>query len=362
MARRGQEKKLQTHEPVDPASLHGLKAAFLDWMTVTHFSPHTLRTRGNALDFFLRWTDERGLTRPAEINRPILERYRRHTYQYRQRNGKPLGLKTQLQRLTAVRAFFKWLSRHHHILYNPATELELPRGEKRLPTVLTVADVETILNQTDVNGLLGRRDRAILETLYSTGVRKSELIHLRLYDLEFDKGIVRVNQGKGRKDRFVPIGDRAMAWVDKYLLEVRPTLVREPDDGTLFLTAEGARFSSHLSDLVHAYVKQADLGKLGSCHLFRHAMATHMLERGADIRVIQAILGHESIESTTIYTHVAIDQLKAVHTRTHPAKLTREIDASRDAPDDAQRELLNTLAAEVEDEESDEDHVNAGAA
>jgi integrase/recombinase XerD len=351
-ARRGPKKKVKPFEPHDPTTLRGLKEAFFEWMKLTHFSPHTLRTRGNALDFFLRWGEERGLTRPAEINRAILERYRRFTYEFRQSNGKPLGLKTQIGRIIAVRTFFKWMARHHHILYNPAAELETPRGEKRLPTVLTIANVETIINQTDVNDTLGLRDRAILETLYSTGIRRSELASLKVYDVELDKGIVRVNLGKGRKDRYVPIGDRAMTWIDKYLLEVRPRLVQEPDDGTLFLTADGTPLT-HLSDLAHSYVKRANIGKTGSCHLFRHAMATHMLERGADLRIIQIILGHESIESTTIYTHVAIDQLKAVHTKTHPARLTRTSNPVADKRCDARSELINALTVESE-EDADE--------
>lgn len=352
-ARRGRKKKPKAHEPIDPTSLRGLRVMYREWMTFSHFSPHTLRVRDNDLDFFLRWCDERGLTKPVEINRPILERYRRYTYEFRKSDGKPLSLKTQIHRIGGVRVFFKWMARHHHILYNPASELEMPRGEKRLPTVLTIQDVEIILNQTDVNDALGLRDRAILETLYSTGMRRSELAGLKVYDLELDKGIVRINQGKGRKDRYVPIGDRAMAWIDKYLLDVRPRLVQEPDDGTLFLSADGTQLT-HLSDIAHSYVKRANVGKIGSCHIFRHAMATHMLERGADLRIIQIILGHESIETTTIYTHVAIDQLKAVHTETHPARLTRESNPAREATSDVRREFLNVLAAEV-DEDEDED-------
>jgi integrase/recombinase XerD len=354
-ARRGRKKKPKAHEPIDPASLRGLRVMYRDWMQLMHFSPHTLRVRDNDLDFFLRWCDERGLTKPIEINRPILERYRRYTYEFRKPDGKPLSLKTQIHRIGGVRVFFKWMARHHHILYNPASELEMPRGEKRLPTVLTIQDVETILNQTDVNDPLGLRDRAILETLYSTGMRRSELAGLKVYDLELDKGIVRINQGKGRKDRYVPIGDRAMAWIDKYLLDVRPRLVQEPDDGTLFLSADGTELT-HLSDIAHAYVKRANVGKIGSCHIFRHAMATHMLERGADLRIIQIILGHESIETTTIYTHVAIDQLKAVHTETHPARLTHAANPAPEATGDARRAFLNVLAAEVdEDEDADAD-------
>ena len=356
MARRGPKKKHKPYEPLDPASLRGLKLAFFEWMTATHFSPHTLRTRGNALEFFLRWCDERGLTRPAEINRPILERYRRHTYEYRQANGKPLGLKTQIARLIAVRTFFKWMARHHHILYNPASELEMPRGEKRLPTVLTVADVETIINLTNVNDTLGLRDRAILETLYSTGMRRSELIGLKLYDLALDQGTVMIRLGKGRRDRVVPIGDRAMAWLDKYLLDVRPTLANEPDDGTLFLTLDGESFSTNrMTDLAHEYVKLANLGKPGACHIFRHAMATHMLEGGADIRIIQAILGHEALTTTEIYTRVSIQHIKQVHTKTHPARLTRQSDASAGDETEAKHELLTALAAEVDEENADSD-------
>ena len=357
MARRGPKKKHKPYEPLDPASLRGLKLAFFEWMTATHFSPHTLRTRGNALEFFLRWCDERGLTRPAEINRPILERYRRHTYEYRQANGKPLGLKTQIARLIAVRTFFKWMARHHHILYNPASELEFPRADKRLPAqILTIIEVEQIINLTNTHEPLGIRYRAILETLYSTGMRRSELIGLKLYDLALDQGTVMIRLGKGRRDRVVPIGDRAMAWLDKYLLDVRPTLANEPDDGTLFLTLDGESFSTNrMTDLAHEYVKLANLGKPGACHIFRHAMATHMLEGGADIRIIQAILGHEALTTTEIYTRVSIQHIKQVHTKTHPARLTRQSDASAGDETEAKHELLTALAAEVDEENADSD-------
>ena len=355
MTRRGSKKKPKSNAPIDPSSLHGLKVLFVDWMTTMHFSHHTLRVRNNDIDFFLRWCDERGLTQPVEINRPILERYRRYTYEYRKVDGKPLSIKTQIHRLTGVRTFFKWMSRQHHILYNPASELEVPRDEKRLPAVLTISDVETILNQANITEPLGIRDRAILETLYSTGMRKSELIHLHLYDVALDKGTVMIRLGKGRKDRYVPIGDRAMAWIDKYLLDVRPKLSKAPDDGTLFLTIDGDRFSEHLSDLVHRYIKQADIGKLGSCHMLRHAMATHMLEGGADIRIIQAILGHEALTTTEIYTHVSIEHLKQVHTRTHPARLTKDSATITSPTHDttiAPHVLLDALAVEASDEDA----------
>jgi integrase/recombinase XerD len=148
------------------------------------------------------------------------------------------------------------------------------------------------------------------------------MINLKLYDLDTERGTLTIRQGKGRKDRVIPIGERASAWVDKYVREVRPQLVVEPDDHTVFLSNAGEPFClDHLSNLVRDYVDKADIGKRGACHLFRHSMATLMLENGADIRFIQQMLGHADLNSTQIYTHVSIQKLKQIHTATHPAKL-----------------------------------------
>lgn len=324
--KRGPKKKPKIYEPTDPTSLRGLKVSFCEWLTVMHRSPNTLRTRGNSLEFFLRWCAERSLVKPPEINRAILEQYRRYVYYFRQPNGKSLSLPTQMGRLIAVRTFFQWMARQHHILYNPASELEIPRRNKKIPKhIPTVREIETILHQTDIRKPLGIRDRAILETLYSTGIRRSELMNLKLYDLALSQGTVTINTGKGGKDRTVPIGDRAASWVNKYLLDVRPILARDPDDGTAFLTIDGQPFSGNrLAELAHGYVERADIGKEGACHIFRHAMATHMLDAGADLRVIQEILGHESITTTEIYTHISIQRLKEVHANTHPAQLIKQ--------------------------------------
>lgn len=164
----------------------------------------------------------------------------------------------------------------------------------------------------------------MLETFYSTGMRRSELAGLHLHDLDFERGTVMVRQGKGRKDRMIPIGDRAIAWIKRYLDEVRSSLVREPDTGTLFLTNLNEPFTpNRLPQLVRDYIDQADIGKRGSCHLLRHTCATLMLEGGADIRFIQQLLGHAELTTTQIYTQVSIQQLKQVHSATHPARLER---------------------------------------
>jgi integrase/recombinase XerD len=173
--------------------------------------------------------------------------------------------------------------------------------------VLTAAEADTIINFADISQPLGIRDRAILETFYSTGMRRNELVNLKLNDLDMERGVVMIRQGKGKKDRCIPIGERALAWIDKYLIEARPLLIQEPDNGAVFISNNGSRLTDDaLSRLVRWYVDRAQLSKRGSCHMFRHTMATLMLENGADIRFIQQMLGHAELSTTQVYTQVSI--------------------------------------------------------
>jgi integrase/recombinase XerD len=328
---------------------------FVQWMRELHYSEHTVRHRRIDLGYFIAWCEERSIRTPQEVTRAMLERYRGHVFALRKADGNPLAFGNQFKRLMALRVFFKWMTRSHHLLFNPAAELELPKVEKRLPRhVLSVAEVEQILNQADIADPLGLRDRAILETFYSTGIRRQELLELTLADLDLERGTLMIRLGKGGKDRMVPIGERACAWLDKYLREVRPSLTAEPDDGTLFLSVSNEKLSANrLSELVKGYINSAGLPRAGSCHLLRHACATHMLEHGAEIRYIQALLGHESLSSTEVYTRVSIVKLKEVHEKTHPARLEKpgeahaHADLSRAA--DPRQRLLDALAAEDED-------------
>ncbi len=324
-------------DPSDPRGMAVKMEGHLEWMKIRNYSAQTVKNRRVYLGYFIAWCLERGITRPAEVTKPILERYQRYLYHYRkQKNGEPLSFRSQHSRLVPIRTFFKWLTRYNHILYNPASELELPKLEKRLPKcVLTASEADRVLNQADVDEPLGIRDRAILEVLYSTGMRRMELINLTLYDLDIDRGTVMIRQGKGRKDRMIPIGDRAVAWNEKYLREVRPFLTVPPDEGTLFLTNIGDSFTAdHLSAIVRNYIDAAEIGKSGSCHLFRHTMATLMLEGGADIRFIQQMLGHSDISTTQIYTQVSIRQLKKIHEATHSARLNREPESEKQSDED----------------------------
>jgi integrase/recombinase XerD len=169
---------------------------------------------------------------------------------------------------------------------------------------------------------------------------------MKLFDLQLDRGLLVVRQGKGKKDRYVPIGERAAAWLQKYIREARPQLAIEPDDLTVFLTAEGEPFSrDHLTWTVRVHIVAAKIGKVGACHLLRHCMATHMHENGADIRYIQQILGHEDIKTTQIYTHVAIRVLQQVYTATHPTAFIEKDNApqSQRTTDPAITDLLTAL-------------------
>jgi len=315
----------------DPDSLYYYLLRFLAWLSERNYSAHTIEGRDHYLRIFIEWCDQRGITRPHDVTRPILEGYQRYLFLRRKKNGEPMSFHSQHSSLVPVRAWFKWLARQNHILYNPASDLDLPKLAYRLPRhVLSVREVETVLAVPDLDTATGIRDRAMLETFYSTGMRRMELVNLHQQDIDPERGTVMVRQGKGRKDRIVPIGERALAWIAKYLDEVRPELATGEDDGTLFLSNLGLPFGvNRLTHLVRDYVDAAQIGKHGSCHLFRHTMATLMLEGGADIRYIQAMLGHASPTTTQIYAQVSIRALKAIHTATHPGKPIKP--RSRDA-------------------------------
>lgn len=323
-----------------------------EWMLVTGYSAYGVGTRRVALRRFIAWAAERGIDRPQEIARPVLERYQRHLFYYRKSDGKPLTIGTQHGCLAPLKTFFQWLARGNHILYNPASELQLPRLPKHLPrAILSVAEVEAVLAAADHTNPQGLRDRALLETLYSSGLRRSEAAHLALYDLDASRRLLFVREGKGARDRVVPVGARALAWLDRYLTQARPQLLAHPHD-TLFVTDYGEPASPEfIAAKVKRYMLFAGIDKPGATHLLRHAMATHMLEAGADVRVLQALLGHANLNTTQIYTHVSIEHLRAIHDATHPARLAR----TQAGPDRKQaRAQLFALLADTSDDDADD--------
>jgi integrase/recombinase XerD len=310
-------------------------AGYLSWLAVRGQSWRTLDGSSKYLHYFCVWCEARGVTRAEEVTRPILERYQKHLYMHRKTSGEALTWRGQAQRVHAIQGCFRWLVREGLLLWNPASDLLLPRAEKRLPkAILTEKEVERVLLAIDVSTPEGLCERAMLELLYASGLRRSELVGLRLDDMDRDQSTVWVRQGKGKKDRVVPIGERASHWLQRYSAEGRPQLACAASERTLFLSSVGTGVRADgLTTRVRQLLNAAGVEKPGSCHLFRHTMATLMLEGGADVRFVQEMLGHASLESTQIYTHVSVKKLSEVHARTHPgAKLKKlsERDVARE--------------------------------
>jgi integrase/recombinase XerD len=321
MRKTGRTPRAIPGDPADSQGFPALVALFCESMAVRGYSPSTLENQRVALCYLATWLQDRGITRPGEVTKPMLDSYQRALYYRRKADGTPLSFRSQVQQLVPVRTFFRYLARANRILYNPASELELPRTEQRLPrAVLTASEAEMVLAVPDLSGPLGLRDRAMLELLYATGIRRSELAHLKVFDLDVERATLAVRKGKGSKDRMIPTGDRAATWVARYLEDSRPRLATSPDHGVLFLTMDGEQFTvERLTQLARGYIHRSGIHKPGACHLFRHTMATLMLEGGADIRYIQQMLGHTDITATQIYTQVSLRTLQAIHTATHPA-------------------------------------------
>ena len=318
-------------DPTDPEGLTALLSRYLIWMQTHHYAEATATIRRVTLSKFILWCDDRSVTRAADVTRDMIERYQRHLFYYRKRDGQPLCLSSQSHRLIGLRSWFAWMVRQRLLEHSPAADMILPREEKRLPRhALTREEVERVLALPDVQNPFGLRLRAILETLYSTGLRRAEVISLHVTDLDAQRGVVLVRNGKGHKDRYVPIGQRAVAWIDKDQREARDKLMANDRTTRLLFVTDMSRkiHPNQLSLEVRRLFDEAGITKPGACHIFRHTAATLMLESGADIRFIQALLGHECLSTTQIYTHVSISKLCEVHRQTHPARLYRTDDAS----------------------------------
>jgi integrase/recombinase XerD len=232
-----------------------------------------------------------------------------------------LESRTVARHLVTLRNFFRWAQTQELIASDPSVTLESPKIRKSLPGYLRLEEVERLLNQPDEKTVLGLRDRAMLEVLYSTGLRVSELVGLKVSDLDSKVGCVRCI-GKGDKERIVPVGRKALGMVERYMKEARPTLLREGKSAAnpaLFLNRRGVRLSRvGVWKILSAYGRRAELRTALTPHMLRHSFATHLLEGGADLRSVQMMLGHADISTTQIYTHVVEERLKQVYKAHHP--------------------------------------------
>jgi integrase/recombinase XerD len=238
-------------------------------------------------------------------------------FAYRYTQAK-LRASSQARLHSSMKRFFQFALRENRVAADPTLKLDTPKKPQRFPRSLTEADVEALLDAPDVESALGLRDRAMLEMLYATGLRVSELVALKLIEISQDMGVVRVF-GKGNKERLVPMGEEASAWLTRYLKDGRPKLLGRTQSDAAFVTARGGAMTRQAFwYLIKKHARASVPGKALSPHTLRHAFATHLLNHGADLRVVQMLLGHADISTTQIYTHVARERLKQLHQKHHP--------------------------------------------
>lgn len=284
---------------------------------------HTQKTYKALLDKFLAWATAHKLANWSEVQLAHLTDFLQHERDRKlaaapEESKATLSTSSLYLQIAALRAFYKWAETEKKLTANPAEHLSLPRRWKRLPKALTAAEVEQILKPLATNEPADLCDQAILELAYASGLRLAELRNLRLEQLHLEAGFVTVI-GKGNKERVVPVGQFAVEALSRYLTVARPQLVRPKSPAAVFLTRRGTAFA-HMTMWLHITqrAKRAGVERHVTPHMLRHSFATHLLEHGADLRVIQELLGHSSISTTEIYTHVAGQRLREVHEQYHP--------------------------------------------
>jgi integrase/recombinase XerD len=316
--RKGGARPSITHTPQGlDAHIH----AFLQSLTARSYSNASTDAHLWALKQFSTWAQENKHTQIEHITRAHLTAYQHFLHHYRSPRGdKPLVINTQIARLGCIRRFFAWLCRQNLIPANPAADLDLPRKQTRaLPKTLTPEEITQLLALPDATDPFGLRDRTMLELLYATGIRRTELSQLDIGDYDPSTHTLTIRRGKGGKFRILPVGDRAAAWLGAFLRESRPLFDHIPNETALFLSGYGSRITpAYLGNWIKKLLARCGIDKPGSCHLFRHTCATDMHRGGADIRYVQELLGHARLETTQIYTHVNIEALREIHTRCHP--------------------------------------------
>lgn len=300
--------------------LRSWQGRFRDYIDlVKGWSPRTREAYCGELKPFFAYLERQGVTHLGRLTRGHLEGYRLAVSQF-EFQGKPLTARTQQTKLCAVKSFVKFLYRENFLLLDVGAAFELPSHPKGLPrAILSEAEVLRLLETPDTDTVRGLRDRAIVELLYGTGLRNTELRELVLHHLDLPNGVVRIERGKGNKARVLPLGEEALAWLEEYLAKSRPQLARDPEKNWVFLTNWGAQLTRKwLSFRVSQLAKKAGLSKTSTPHVLRHSCATHMLRRGAGVRHLQTLLGHSCLNTTQLYTRVEVSDLAKVVRQFHP--------------------------------------------
>jgi integrase/recombinase XerD len=280
---------------------------------------NTLEAYRRDLRLFAQWHEQQGRSSLLSATEADLAAYLAWRSSRRSR-GEKQGIRssTQARLHSSLKRFYQFFARGGRIETDPTLKLDPPRKPPRFPKTISEEDVEALLGQPDAATPLGLRDRAMLEVLYASGLRVSELVRLKLAEVSYDMGVVRVF-GKGAKERLVPLGEEALDWLQRYLKEGRPAILRKRASDYVFVTGRGAPMTRQAFwHLIKKRAASAMPGKALSPHTLRHAFATHLLNHGADLRVVQMLLGHADISTTQIYTHVARERLKKLHKDHHP--------------------------------------------
>ena len=274
---------------------------------------NTLESYRRDLDKFAAWLHARGESRLLTATAADIQGFLAHLV------GREKARPTTTSRaISSLKRLYRYLLRQNQIKVDPTLQIATPKLPRALPKSLTEADVEQLLAAPDVRTPLGLRDRAMLEVLYASGLRVSELVGLKLVQVSMNEGVVRV-LGKGSKERLVPFGEEAMEWLKRYQLEARPVLLAGKVSDAMFVTQQGVAMTRQMFwHLIKKHARQGGVHKPLSPHTLRHAFATHLLNHGADLRVVQMLLGHSDISTTQIYTHVARERLKQLHAQHHP--------------------------------------------
>lgn len=283
---------------------------FIDfyWLT-TGASKNTLSAYRSDLKIFSQWLNETSL---IEVNKKLIQDY----FLYRQSTH--ISSSTQSRVLTCLHSFYQFLLDNNLINTDPTEQLSYPKLEKKLPVFLNIQEVEKLLEAPNTSSLFGQRDRAMLELLYSCGLRVSELINLSYHNINIKEEFIRIH-GKGNKERILPMGEIAIDYLTAYELNSRPILLKNGQSDSYFLSNRGKAMSrQNFFYIIKAYATQAGIDKPLSPHSLRHAFATHLVQKGADLRSVQLMLGHSDISSTQLYTHIQNAQLKAQHEKHHP--------------------------------------------
>ncbi len=294
---------------------------YLNHLKMLGRSYHTVRNARYTLRHFADFLETESVDRIEDLSPDIVSEYQQELYFCLTAKGRPLTLRTQALRLSIVKGFTRFLKDRDYLIHDPGQALRLPKKPKRLPRViLSSAEVKKLLQTPDTHSNGGYRNRIILEILYDTAIRRAEVANIKLHDLDLGAGYIRIT-GKGDKDRVVPLSRRVCELVQNYILMVRPKFLNGNDPGYLVLNRWGQKMDPNsVWSVVKRCVTLSGIKKNITTHTFRHTCATHMLKNGAPARHLQEMLGHESLESTQIYTHVTINDLKQIHAQYHPSE------------------------------------------